>query len=71
MRAEIPALTEALTGHFDAGHAQLARSMLHRLELLEDALAELDAMLATAFTPWRTSWSCCRPFREWGRRSRR
>jgi transposase len=52
MRAKIPALTEALTGHFDAGHAQLARSMLHRLELVEDALAELDAVLATAFTPW-------------------
>jgi transposase len=52
MRAKIPALTEALTGHFDAGHAQLARSMLHRLELVEDALAELDAVLATAFAPW-------------------
>jgi len=52
MRAKIPALTEALTGHFDAGHAQLVRSMLHRLELVEDALAELDAVLATAFAPW-------------------
>ncbi|MCW2898623.1 MAG: transposase family protein [Streptosporangiaceae bacterium] len=52
MRAKIPALTEALTGHFDAGHAQLARSMLHRLELVEDALAELDAVLTTAFAPW-------------------
>jgi transposase len=52
MRAKIPALTEALTGHFDAGHTQLVRSMLHRLELVEDALAELDAVLATAFAPW-------------------
>ena len=34
MRARIPALTEALTGHFDGDHARLARSMLHRLELL-------------------------------------
>ncbi len=25
MRVKIPALTEALTGHFDAGHARLAR----------------------------------------------
>src|SRR3954464_3365399 len=33
-------LTEALIGHFDAGHAQLARSMLHRLELIEEALDE-------------------------------
>jgi transposase len=52
MPAKIPALTKALTGHFDAGHAQLVRSMLHRLELVEDALAELDALLATAFAPW-------------------
>ena len=51
MRRKIPALTEALTGHFDDGHAQLARSMLHRLELVEDALAELDAMLARACRP--------------------
>jgi transposase len=26
MRAKIPELTEALIGHFDGGHAQLARS---------------------------------------------
>jgi transposase len=52
MRAKIPQLTEALIGHFDAGHAQLARTMLHRLELIEDALAELDAVIATACRPW-------------------
>src|SRR3954453_2097234 len=46
MRRKIPALAEALTGHFDAGHAQLARSMLHRLDLVESALAELNAVLA-------------------------
>jgi transposase len=45
-------LTEALIGHFDAGHAQLARSMLHRLELIEDALEELNAVIATACRPW-------------------
>jgi transposase len=52
MRHKIPALTEALTGHFDAGHAQRARSMLHRLQLVEAALAELDAVLAHACQPW-------------------
>src|SRR5918998_5954912 len=52
MRRKIPALTEALTGHFDDGHAQLARSVLHRLELVEDALAELDAVLTRACRPW-------------------
>jgi transposase len=52
MRAKIPQLTEALIGHFDAGHAQLARTMLHRLELIEDALAELNAVIAAACRPW-------------------
>jgi transposase len=52
MRRKIPALTEALTGHFDAGHAQLARSMLARISSVEAALAELNAVIATAFQPW-------------------
>src|SRR4051795_1597882 len=52
MRAKIPELTEALIGYFDAGHAQLAGSILHRLDLVEEALAELDAVIADACTPW-------------------
>jgi transposase len=51
-KGKIPALTEALTGHFDAGHAQLARSMLARISSVEAALAQLNAVLAAAFTPW-------------------
>jgi transposase len=52
MRIKIPQRVEALTGHFTAQHAQLARTMLHRLELIEDALAELDAVIAEAVLPW-------------------
>src|SRR3954453_9892196 len=52
MRIKIPQLVEALTGHFTAQHAQLARTMLHRLELIEHALAELDAVIAEACRPW-------------------
>ncbi|MGY1764314.1 IS110 family transposase [Geodermatophilus sp. SYSU D00779] len=52
MRIKIPQLVEALTGHFNEQHAQLARTMLHRLELAEDALAELDAVIAEACPPW-------------------
>jgi transposase len=52
MRIKIPQLVEALTGHFNDQHAQLARTMLHRLELIEDALAELDAVIAQAIQPW-------------------
>ena len=52
MRRKIPELTEALTGHFNDNHAQLARSMLARLALVERALAELDEAIAEAFRPW-------------------
>ena len=52
MRTKIPALVEALTGHFDEHHARLARGMLHRLEAIEAALAELDEVIAAACRPW-------------------
>jgi transposase len=52
MRVKIPALTEALTGHFDADHARLARSILHRLELVDRAIAELDGVIEQACQPW-------------------
>ena len=45
LRRKIPDLAQALTGHFDANHARLARSMLRRLALVEQALAELDAVI--------------------------
>ncbi len=52
MRVKIPELTEALTGHFDSNHARLARAILERLDRVEAALAELDAVLEDAFAPW-------------------
>jgi transposase len=52
MRRKIPDLAQALTGHFDAHHAQLAKSILHRLQLVEQALTELEAVIADAFRPW-------------------
>ena len=61
MRRKIPDLTEALTGHFDDHHALLARSILHRLDLVEAALAELDDGIAAAWRRGRTRSSCCRP----------
>jgi transposase len=53
LRRKIPDLAQALTGHFDVNHARLARSMLRRLELVEQALVELDAVLVDAFQPWQ------------------
>jgi hypothetical protein len=52
MRRKIPDLAQALTGHFDANHARLARSMLRRLDVVEQALAELDAVIIEACQPW-------------------
>ena len=52
MRAKIPDLVEALTGHFDASHAQLASAMLGRLDRVDAALAGLDQVIATAAQPW-------------------
>ena len=52
MRRKIPDLAQALTGHFDTNHARLARSMLRRLDLVEQALAELDAVIMDACQPW-------------------
>lgn len=52
MRAKIPDLEQALEGHFDADHALLAKAILHRIDEIQAALAELDVVLATAFLPW-------------------
>jgi transposase len=52
LRRKIPDLAQALTGHFDANHARMARSMLRRLDLVEQALAELDATITDACQPW-------------------
>src|SRR5215208_999451 len=53
MRRKIPDLAQALTGTFEAHHARLARSMLRRLELVEVALAELNAVIVQACRPWQ------------------
>src|SRR5512132_2691787 len=52
MRRKIPDLAQALTGNFDANHARLARSMLRRLDLVEQAMAELDQVIVDACQPW-------------------
>src|SRR3954452_2468201 len=52
MRSKMPELAQALTGNFEAHHAQLARSILHRLDLVEQALRETDQAIAAACAPW-------------------
>lgn len=52
MRSKIPDLAQALEGNFDEHHAQLAGSILHRLDLVEQALVELDRVIAAECQPW-------------------
>jgi transposase len=52
MRIKIPELAQALEGHFDAHHAQLARSILDRIGRVEQAMAELDVAIEAASAPW-------------------
>lgn len=52
MRRKIPDLAQALEGHFDAHHAQLARSILNRLDMVEQDLVEADEAITVACAPW-------------------
>jgi transposase len=53
MRSKIPDLAQALEGHFDAHHAQLARSLLDRIDRVERAMHELDLAIEAACLPWQ------------------
>jgi transposase len=52
MRSKTPQLREALEGHFTDAHARLVAQMLQCLDRVEEALAELDGVIAEACRPW-------------------
>jgi len=52
MRRKIPDLAQALDGHFDAHHARMAKTILGRLDMVEQSLAELDEVIAAKCAPW-------------------
>lgn len=52
MRQKIPALTDALTGHFTAHHAHLATLMLRRIDGLLADLAEVEATIQDELRPF-------------------
>ena len=52
LRRKIPDLREALTGRFDDHHGLIVGQLLTRLAQTEAALADLDAAIADAMTPW-------------------
>jgi transposase len=54
MRPKIPALTEALTGHFGSHHAVVCRRILGHLDFLDESIAALTAQIdgrTAAFAP--------------------
>lgn len=54
MRPKIPALTEALTGHFASHHAVVCRRILGHLDFLDESIAALTAQIdarTAAFAP--------------------
>ncbi|HTX98373.1 MAG TPA: IS110 family transposase [Mycobacterium sp.] len=55
MRSKIPALTEALTGRFTPHHGFLIGMHLNLIDEYANALAELDARIGEAMTPFRAA----------------
>ena len=51
MRPKIPALTQALHGHFGAHHAVLARRILDHLDFLDASIATINEQVATRTEP--------------------
>ncbi|MBE3074440.1 MAG: IS110 family transposase [Actinobacteria bacterium] len=52
MRRKIPDLAQALDGHFDEHHARMAKTILGRLDMVEESLTELDQVIAAKCAPW-------------------
>ncbi len=52
MRRKIPDLAQALDGHFDEHHARMAKTILGRLDMVEQSLAELDDVIVAKCAPW-------------------
>jgi hypothetical protein len=71
MRKKRAHLVEALTGRFDDHHALLVGAMLHRLDHVEAALAELMRRSRARWRRGRIRWSCCRRSPASVRRRRR
>jgi hypothetical protein len=55
----------------DANHARLAGSMLRRLDLVDQAMAELVAVIVQACQPWAHQIELLQTIPGWGRRWRR
>ena len=52
MRAKIPLLVEAFTGHFDDHHRFLLSQMLARIDGIDADIAVLDSQIETLLAPF-------------------
>lgn len=71
MRVKIPDLAQAVTGNFTEHHATMARTILRRLELVEQAIKESDELIAAACAPWQHQIDLLQTIPGSGRRSPR
>jgi transposase len=69
MRAKIPALTEALAGHFDDHHRQLAQRILAHIDFLDATIAELDRDIADRLRPFEAQLGLLKTMVGWQQRT--
>jgi transposase len=55
MRAKIPALEEALSGHFGAHHAVVCRQIIHHIDFLDRSIAALTEEVTTRLVPFEAA----------------
>jgi transposase len=59
MRPKVPQLEEALVGRFGAHHALLVRTILAKVDFLDQAIEELSAEIDRVIAPFGREASCC------------
>ena len=66
LRQKIPALKEALEGHFGSHHAFMVGRILAHVDYLDESIADLSSEIERGNAPlFRSRWSFWTPFRAW------
>jgi transposase len=55
MRAKVPQLEEALSGHFGPHHAVVCRQVIEHIDFLDQSIATLTAEIATQLVPYQAA----------------
>jgi transposase len=64
MRKKIPALREALEGHFDAHHRLWIGAILRHIDFLDEQIEQLTGMIEEQIRPSPRRLSCCARSRD-------